>query len=117
MDTEQELYYMSLLEEATRKKKCALKGILTLGLSETPIGFLFRNAEDAKRGMSFSSTPIIGGLFKITVFLIPSLIIMAFVWIKSIFGYIVHAEHCHRLKKRLSSSNNINDGSTYHTIT
>ena len=115
MDIEQELYYRSLLEEATRKKKRALKGILTLGLSETPIGYLFQNAEESKRGMSFGNDPIIGGLFKFVVFLIPSLIIMAFVWIKSIFSYIVHAEHCHRIKKKLSSSYNNDDSNTYHT--
>lgn len=104
MSTGQALHYQRQLEEATKKRKKALIAVLTLGLSQTPLVLYITNwkeAENERRKMSFGHTPI-GGLFKILLFLIMSLIPLVLIWIVNIFMFFVHAEHCHGLKRKIA---------------
>ena len=102
MSIEQRMHYQMQLEEALKKRKKALIAVCTLGLSETPLVKLFNDSEDTRSKMSFGDSPA-GGIFKILWFLIWTLITMAVLWIVNIFKLIVHAEHCHRLKKAIAA--------------
>ena len=102
MSIGQKMHYQMQLEDALKKKKKALIAVCTLGLSETPLAKLFSDSEDTRRQMSFGDSPA-GGIFKIIWFLVWTLITMAILWIVNIFKLIVHAEHCHRLKKAIAA--------------
>ena len=98
----QKMHYMEQLATAEQKKKKALIAVCTLGLSQTPIVQLFKDSGEETKQFSFGNTPI-GDVFRIICFWAWSLIFMAGIWIVNFFRLIVHAEHCHRLKKLIAA--------------
>ena len=80
MSLEQRMHYQAQLEESIQKRKRALIAVCTLGLSETPIGMLFRDSEDTKNKMSFGQGPA-GWVFKIFWFLLWTAITVLIFWI------------------------------------
>ena len=102
MSIEQKMHYQMQLAEAEQKKRRALIAVCTLGLSQTPLVQIFKDSKDTKRQMSFGDSPV-GDIFMIVIFVVWSVIIAAVLWIVNIVKLIVHAEHCHRLKKAIDA--------------
>lgn len=101
MSIDQKMHYQMQLAEAEQKKRKALIAVCTLGLSQTPLVQLFKDSEETKQ-LSFGSSPI-GFAFRMIWFLGWTLITMAVLWIANVVKLIVHAEHCHRLKKAIAA--------------
>jgi len=90
------------LDDSMKKRKQALIAVCTLGLSQTPLVMLFKEAEGTRRQMSFGSSPA-GSIFKVIWFLIWTVITAAVLWIVNVFKLINYGLHCRKLEKLIAS--------------
>lgn len=102
MSPEQRAHYLAQLDDALKKKKRALVAVCTLGLSETPIGMLFKDSEDTRSKMSFGDSPA-GWIFKIVWFLLWTVVAALIFWIVNIFKLINYSVFVNRLQEKLAT--------------
>ena len=101
MSPEQRSHYQMQLNDALKKRKRALIAVCTLGISETPLGMLFRESDDTKKKMSFGNSSV-GWIFQVAWFLLWTVISMALYWITNVVKLINYAVFVHQLRKTLA---------------
>ena len=101
MSPEQRNHYQMQFNDALKKRKRALIAVCTLGISETPLGMLFRESDDTKKKMSFGNG-YAGWIFQAAWFLLWTVITMVVYWITNIVKLINYAVFVHQLKRKLA---------------
>lgn len=79
-----------LYQDLVAKRKKALVAVCTLGLSDAPWRFLFSNARDADKGMSFQGG-VVGFIFRAVWFIVWTLLSCMVLWVVNILRLIYYS--------------------------